>query len=129
MTPLDAETQALMYPFFTEEIREKVIAIVRADLENSPYRDQYVFDPIVVEPDYDLDGEDSLHIYVVTDGDFEQLPPSWTARLVSRIRPMLIAQGLPHRGVIKSFLPKWEWEERHLYFEDTWGYSSPNCEP
>ena len=58
MTPLDAETQALMYPFFTEEIREKVIAIVRADLENSPYRDQYVFDPIVVEPDYDLDGED-----------------------------------------------------------------------
>ena len=71
-----------------------------------PFRDKFVFDPIVVEPNYDLDGDESFHIRVVCDGDMDLLPTGWTGRLLTRIRPKLIAQGLPHRGVTKSFAEK-----------------------
>ena len=124
MPTIDDETR-LTYPFFTEELRDKVIAIVRADLDTAPFQDQFVFDPIVVEPNYDLDGEDSLRIFIVSDGDFGLLDPRWTGRLVTRIRPKLIAQGLPHFGVLKSFVEKSEWEERHLYLEEEWAEPAP----
>lgn len=118
MTTIDDETK-WMFPFFTEEMRDRVIAIVKADLQNAPFLDKFTLDEIVVEPRYDVDGEESLQIYVVYDGRWESLDPDWTVGMLWRIRPMLTAQGLPI-SVLKSFVEKEDWDLRDRYRNDDW---------
>ena len=118
MTTIDEETK-WMFPFFTEEVRDKVIAIVKADLEGAPFLDKFALDEIVVEPRYDPDEEESLLVHVVYGGRWESLDPDWTAGMVGRIRPKMIAQGLPG-SVLKSFVEKEDWELRDRYRNDNW---------
>ncbi len=91
------------------EIPSRVADIVR-DLLTERFRDEFVFDPIIVEPEVDHDGDEYLKIYVVFDGDQKNLDPGWTLGLSRRIRPELVEMGVP--GVPGfSFVEKSEWEE------------------
>ena len=40
-----------------------------------PFQDEFVFDPIVVRPEIDHDGDEYLEIYVVFDRDQKNLDP------------------------------------------------------
>ena len=95
----------------TKEVKQQVIDLVRADLsEKFGPDDPIVFDPIVIDPRIDPDGEDYFHIYVVYDGDRELLTPLWTADLTWRLWPKLEAMGI-FESPTKSFVEKSEWEE------------------
>ena len=83
------------------EVPSRVADIVR-DLLTERFRDEFVFDPIIVEPEVDHDGDEYLKIYVVFDGDQKDLS--------RRIRPDLAEMGVP--GVPGfSFVEKSEWEQ------------------
>lgn len=118
MTTIDDETK-WMFPFFTEEMRDRVIAIVKADLENAPFLDKFNLDEIVVEPRYDLDDRESVEVYVIYDGSWKSLDPDWTAGMTTRIRPKLTALGLPGTS-LKSFVEKEDWDLRDRYRNDDW---------
>ena len=118
MTTLDEETK-WMFPFFTEEMRDQVIAIVKADLEHAPFLDKFRLDEIVVEPRYDVDDAESVEVYVIFDGTWKSLDPGWTAGMMMRIRPKLAALGLLGTS-LKSFVEKEDWELRDRYRDDNW---------
>ena len=59
------------------------------------FGDLFVFDPIVVEVRKDHDDIDYVHAYVVFDGDFEKLEPSWTVDLPEKLLPHTRAMGIP----------------------------------
>ena len=95
----------------TQEVKQQVIDIVRTDLAETYAGDgPIVFDPIVIDPRIDPDGEPYFHIYVVYDGDDDLMDVLWTADLIRRIRPQLEAMGIPET-LSKSFVEKSEWEE------------------
>ena len=96
----------------TEQERlESVRAIVREDLEGH-FKDEFVFDPIVVEPAIDEfgdgTGETYLRIVVVFNGDQNRLDPGWTSGLIRRIRPKLIEADIKEFPS-PSFVEKSEW--------------------
>ena len=74
------------------------------------FGDLFVFDPIVVEVRKDHDDIDYVHAYVVFDGDFEKLEPSWTVDLPEKLLPHTRAMGYP--GIPEqSFVAKSEWNQ------------------
>ena len=74
------------------------------------FGDLFVFDPIVVEIRKDHDDIDYVHAYVVFDGDFEKLEPSWTVDLPEKLLPHSMAMGCP--GIPEqSFIAKSEWNQ------------------
>lgn len=74
------------------------------------FGDLFVFDPIVVEIRKDHDDIEYVHAYVVFDGDFEKLDPSWTVDLPEKLLPHAMAMGYP--GIPEqSFVAKSEWNQ------------------
>ena len=72
------------------------------------FGDLFVFDPIVVEVRKDHDDIDYVHAFVVFDGDFDKLEPSWTVDLPEKLLPHTVAMGYP--GIPEqSFIAKSEW--------------------
>ncbi len=57
-----------------KEVTDKVADIVR-ELLTERFKDEFVFDPIIVEPKFDHDDEEYLNIYIVFDGDQDRLDP------------------------------------------------------
>ena len=79
-----------------------------------------MFDPIIVEPKIDHDGDKYLSITIVFDGDQKRLDAEWTLGLIRRIRPKLIELGIDDFLFLsKSFVEKSEWEavQEGRYFE------------
>ena len=96
----------------TDDVLEKVAHIVRQTLDERFSSDEFIFDPIVVEPCIDHYGDEFINIKIVYVGDRKLLDPGWTVGLVRRIRPKMKDAGIhvtnfPH----KTFIPKHEWEE------------------
>ena len=90
-----------------EEVEKEFAAIIRKRLA-AKFHGEFVFEPIRVEADLDLDGELYLHAYIVFDGDREKLDPSWTATLSRFLWPH--AEKLRYPGFpIQSFVSKSEW--------------------
>ena len=94
-----------------EEQFEQIKTIVRETLAER-FKDEFVFDPIVVVPAIDEwgdgDGEHYLRIIIVFDGDLERLDPSWTSGLIRRLRPKLSGIGV-EQFPSPSFVEKSEW--------------------
>ena len=93
-----------------QKVRELASRFVREDLEGH-FGDAFVFDPILVEPRVDHDGEEYLRIDIVFDGDQCNLDPEWTSGLVLRLHLKLREIGIasipsPH------FIERSEWESR-----------------
>ena len=92
-----------------DAIMQKVANVVRKALDDR-FEDEFVFDPIVIVPKVDHDGDEYLHIYIVFDGDQKRLDPNWTLGLVDHILQKVTREELPHLPS-KSFVEKSEWEE------------------
>ena len=81
---------------------------IRSILKNE-LPDTFVFDPIVVEPKTDHDGDRYFHAYIVFDGDNSQLDPAWTMTLPGRL--WRLSANMGYHGIpINSFIPKPEWK-------------------
>ena len=100
-------------------VREKVADIVRRDLADC-FGERIVFGPIVVVPKVDHDDVDYLDIYIVYEGDMEELDPDLTLGMVGRITPDLMKLGVPWPPS-RSFVEKSDWEavyaDRYCGFE------------
>ena len=93
----------------TPETMKKVEKIVRTALEER-FGDEFVFDPIIVEPWFGIDDEEFLHIYIVYDGDQKRLDPGWTIGLSSIILDQTTEDEV-FTTPVKGFVEKSEWEE------------------
>ena len=86
----------------------KVTRIVREAIEER-FEDEFVFDPIIVNPRFDHEGDEYLHMYIVFDGDIQKLDTAWTLRLRG-----IILDGTEEDEVFRvpsiSFVGKEEWE-------------------
>ena len=103
----------------TTKTQDAVANIVREILAQR-FKDEFVFDPIIVEPKIDHDGDKYLSITIVFDGDQKRLDAEWTLSLIRRIRPKLMEQGIDDFLFLsKSFIEKSEWEavQEGRYFE------------
>ena len=100
-----------MWPPGDEVLRE-VEGLAREDLE-SHFGDDFVFDPILVTPMIDHDGDEYLRIRVIYDGDPELMDPVLAHRLSIRIEPELREMGFM-QFPSSSFIEKSEWEESLL---------------
>ena len=74
------------------------------------FGDTFDFDPIIVEREYDHDGDAYVHVYIFFDGDQDELDPSWTAGLSRLLWPHLMDMGFDNPPS-KSFIEKSEWLE------------------
>ena len=100
-------------PTTPQEIIEKVEDFVRKDLEGR-FRDEFVFDPIIVNPELDWWGDEFLHIYIIFDGDLKELDAKWTIGIERRLLgyvPEVELLNTPGH----SFISKSEWKS--LYKE------------
>ena len=104
----------------TPDERDDIVkTIIRDTLAEHFTPEEFVFDPIVVEPPIDVgDGDDNLYlrILVIFDGDQKNLDPDWTGgALITRIRPKLIEAGIEEfpgpafigKAEWRSLFPKW----------------------
>ena len=93
----------------TAEATGTIRSLLKEMLEQH-FGDLFVFDPIVVEIRKDHDDIDYVHAYVVFDGDFDKLEPSWTVDLPEKLLPHAMAMGYP--GIPEqSFVAKSEWNQ------------------
>ena len=96
----------------TEATIQKVTRIVREAIEER-FADEFVFDPIIVNPRIDHDGDEYLHMYIVLDGDIRNLDTAWTLRL----RGIIMDETDEELSVPSiSFVGKEEWDAS---FEET----------
>lgn len=103
----------------TTKTQDVVANIVRETLAQR-FKDEFVFDPIIVEPKIDHDGDKYLNIIIVFAGDQKRLDAEWTLGLIRRIRPKLMELGIDDFLFLsKSFVEKSEWEavQEGRYFE------------
>lgn len=71
---------------------DRVASIVRR-LLSERFGDTFDFGPILVEKEFDHDGDEYVHVYIVFDGDQDELDPSWTSSLSGRLWPYLVEMG------------------------------------
>ena len=88
---------------------DRVIGKVR-NLLFERFGDTFDFDPILVERELDDDGDEYVHVYIVFDGDQDELDPSWTSGLSGQLWPLLAEMGFTGPPS-KSFIEKSEWLE------------------
>ena len=98
-------------PTTTQEVIDKVERFVRKDLEGR-FKDEFVFDPIIVNPELDHYGDEFLHIYIIFDGDQRKLDAKWTGRLEGRLLDYLPEGELPNTPG-HAFIEKSEWKKIH----------------
>ena len=95
-------------PTTPKELIIKVEDLVRKDLEGR-FNDEFVFDPIIANPELDWWGDEFLHIYIIFDGDQKKLDTKWTIGIETRLLQELPEGELLHTPG-HSFIPKSEWK-------------------
>ena len=95
-------------PTTPQEVIEKVEEFVRKDMEER-FKDGFVFDPIIVNPELDHYGDEFLHIYIIFDGDWSKLDTKWTIGIETRLLQELPEGELLHTPG-HSLIPKSEWK-------------------
>lgn len=88
---------------------DRVSAIVRRHLKER-FNDEFSFGPIVPAPKTESDGSEYLEIYIVFDGDQNDLDPGWTVGLPDRLQPQIAAIGFSGM-LITSWVHSSEWED------------------
>ena len=88
---------------------ERVENLVRKDLQER-FKDEFVFDPIIVNPELDHCSDEFLHIYIIYDGDQKNLDSKWTIGIETRLFDQLPEEEWPlYAG--HSFIPRNEWKK------------------
>ena len=95
-------------PSTPQEVIEKVESYVRQDLEGR-FKDEFVFDPIIVNPELDHYADEFLHIYIIFDGDQKKLDAKWTIGIETRLFDQLSEEEWP-LWAGHSFISKSEWK-------------------
>ena len=112
----------MIRPNIPQEDLDRVADLVAQALAKRFSREEFVFGPIVVTPDFDWDGDEILWIQIVFDGDQDNLDPGWTGSLGELISP-----GMKEIGVtafpLTSFIEKSEWEDP-AYAVPEWEYDT-----
>ena len=93
----------------SEEVQQKVAGLVQ-DLLTERFKDDFVFDPIIVQSEFDEYDDEYLHVYIVFDGDRKNLDPAWTVGVSGRIWEDAEKLGYPN-APSHSFIKKSEWAE------------------
>ena len=96
-------------PATPREVIDKVEVLVRKDLEGR-FREEFVFNPIIVNPELDHYGDEYLHIYIIFDGDQGKLDPRWTNGIERRLLDQLPEEQSP-LWAGHSFIPLSEWKK------------------
>ena len=94
-------------PTTPQEVIEKVEVLVRKDLEGR-FKEEFVFDPVIVNPEMDHYGDEFLHIYIIFDGDQKKLDPRWTNGIERRLLGELTEEEAP-LWAGHSFISRSEW--------------------
>ena len=94
---------------FSKEVTDEVGRIVGQSLRER-FKEDMVFDPIVVVNAKDFYGDMYLDVMVVYEGPYEKLDPSWTLGLTTRLDDELLSLGIKN-VVSHSFVTKQEWEK------------------
>ncbi len=94
----------------SEQDLDKVRDIVARALAKRFSPEEFTFDPIIVKPDLDHDGDEILRIQIIFDGDQDNLDPAWTVRMFEFIDPELEKLGITAYPTT-SFIEKSEWED------------------
>ncbi len=91
------------------EVLRKVENIVRNALAER-FKDDFVFDPVIVQSKLDHDDEEYLDIWIVFDGDQKRLDPHWTAGLAGLILDQVTEDEVP---VVpsKHFIKRSSWKK------------------
>jgi hypothetical protein len=95
-------------PTTPQEVIERVEDFVRKDLEGR-FKDEFVFDQVIANPELDHYGDEFLHIYIIFDGNQKNLDPRWTNGIEGRLLDQLPDGELPHTPG-HSFISKSEWK-------------------
>lgn len=96
-------------PTTPQEVIEKVEDFVRKDLEGR-FKDEFVFDPVIANPELDWWGDEFIHIYIIFEGDQKKLDPRWTKGIERRLLyevPEVELLSTPGH----SFISKSEWKK------------------
>ena len=95
-------------PTTRREVIDRVESLIRKDLEER-FKDEFVFDPIIVNPELDHYGDEFLHIYIIFDGDRSKMDTKWTIGIETRLLQELPEGELTHTPG-HSLIPKSEWK-------------------
>ena len=95
-------------PTTPKEVIERVEEFVRKDLEGR-FKDEFVFDPIIANPELEWGSDEFLYIYIIFDGDQKKLDSKWTLDIEGRLLDYLSEGELPSTPG-HSFISKSEWK-------------------
>ena len=91
-----------------EKVERQISEIVKEDLYKR-FPTGFIFDPIRVYPRTDHTGEDYLKVFIIYQGDTENLDPAHTVGLITRIKPNLRELGI-NDYTSCGFVEKDEWD-------------------
>ena len=90
----------------TEELSDKVKALYRENLHKE-FGESFAFNPILVEPAYDEDGEETFRVTIVYEGESERPDPHKIIAVMTSMTSHLTSLGLPW-VLVESYVPKRE---------------------
>ena len=93
----------------SEEVQQKVAGLMRALLDER-FMDGFVFDPIIVQSEFDEYDDEYLHVYVIYEGDLKNLDPGKTAGLSGLLWEDVAKLGYPHLPS-RTFIEKSDWRK------------------
>ena len=91
-----------------EAIERQIAEIVKADLYER-FPTGFVFDPIRVYPRTDEWGDDYLKIFIIYDGNGDDLNAEHTVGLMTRLKPKLRELNI-NDDISDGFVEKSEWD-------------------
>ena len=101
-----------------DHVLKKIEGIVR-NVVKERATDGLVFDPILVVSHPDTWDEERVFMYIVYDGDPDQLDPGWTMGFVDMVLQRTTEEELPIVP-FKHFVHKSEWPEFYRYNVEPW---------
>ncbi len=91
-----------------EDVERQISEIVKADLYER-FPTGFVFDPIRVYPRTDHMGDDYLKIFIIYDGNGDDLNAEHTVGLMTRLKPKLRELNI-NDDIADGFVEKSEWD-------------------
>ena len=105
-TNMDRNVETQMEGFIKEKLRER-------------FKDDFVFDPILVREEFDEYGDPYLHTYIVYEGDADKWDISWMLSLTRFTWPVSIELGYDSIP-IQSYIEKSDWAENPHTLQEHW---------
>ena len=101
-----------------KRVLKKIERVVRQGLEEQ-FKDEYVFEPVVVASHEDPFGDERVHVYVVYNGKGRKPGPLWTAGLIGYIQEHVPQEELPLMPMVRLF-SKRDWKSTYAKQVEQW---------